>query len=69
MVMVVCGSCELKMVCIKTGADISFQNGHHVYPSDRYECPKCKSVVNISNSSPLFDPNPEPPEEFDVWMS
>ena len=43
--MLICTPCRTIMKCDRTGARATFQDGRHVYPGDRYVCPKCGSNV------------------------
>ena len=53
--MIICVKCKKTMGCIKTGVSADFGFGH-CYAGDKYECPKCGTVVLDTLRSPHYDP-------------
>lgn len=64
---IICPTDKKEMTCVKTGVACRWNNGHHVYRGDKFECPVCKAQVVITNSSSYHDDNPVI-DEHDVIM-
>jgi len=52
-----------EMQCVKNGIGINYGHGH-VYPGDKYRCPKCESEIIISDGSSIHDPNLKSMDEY-----
>lgn len=61
--MIICVQCRKEMNCNKNGVGADFGNGH-IYPADRYKCPKCGAMVLRTNDVPIFDPEHYTQEEY-----
>jgi DNA-directed RNA polymerase subunit RPC12/RpoP len=46
--MYICVGCKKEMVCDKNSVGADFGNGH-VYPSDRFRCPQCGTMILATN--------------------
>lgn len=53
--MIVCCQCKVVMRCDKNSVGAQF-GAAHVYPGDRFVCPKCGSKILKTNESPIHDP-------------
>jgi len=54
--MIVCVECKIKMTCVENGHGVRFGLSH-VYPGDRYQCPKCHREIINTIGTPVHDPN------------
>ena len=61
--MIVCVGCRKEMLCDKNSVGADFGRGH-VYPSDRFRCPVCGTMVLATNRLPSFDPDYNFQEEY-----
>jgi hypothetical protein len=61
--MLVCVKCKEELVCLRNGVGVDFGGGH-IYASDRYGCPKCKTEVCKCNDTPHFDPSHKCHDEY-----
>lgn len=61
--MIICVKCKIIMSIDKIGVGADFGN-HHVYPSDRYLCPKCGQTILFTNATPSLDPGYKHQSEY-----
>jgi DNA-directed RNA polymerase subunit RPC12/RpoP len=54
--MIICVGCQTEMRCDKNGVGANFGNGH-VYPADRFRCPRCGAMALITNRTSIYDPD------------
>lgn len=54
--MYICVECQKEMRCDKNSVGANFGHGH-VYPADRFKCPKCGHRILATNREPSYDPN------------
>jgi len=52
--MIVCINCKKEMKCAKTGTTVRWNEGHHVYAGDKFEC-SCGASVIVCNQTPYYD--------------
>ena len=54
--MYVCVECCTEMKCDKN--EVAARYGEsHVYPGDRFKCPKCGRMILATNRTPVHDPD------------
>ena len=53
--MFLCVKCRREMFCAKNSVGADYGNGH-IYPSDKFACPKCGSEILVTNIAPIYDP-------------
>jgi len=61
--MIVCVGCKAEMRCDKNGVGADFGRGH-VYPADRFKCPRCGWETLVTNNAPSFDPDYKFQDEY-----
>jgi len=61
--MKVCVQCRVEMRCDKNSVGAHFGNGH-VYPGDRFKCPKCGMMVLNTNGKADYDPELNHQDEY-----
>ncbi len=61
--MTVCVQCQKEMLCDKNSVGVKYGRSH-VYPGDRFKCPKCGNLIIITNSAPIFDPELKTQDEY-----
>ena len=61
--MKVCVSCRCEMRCDKNSVGAEFGNGH-VYPGDRFKCPRCGHEIINTNAVPIHDPDHKTQDEY-----
>jgi hypothetical protein len=68
--LIVCSKCRKEMICKKTGSNIRFCGGKHVYLADQFECKECGATVNVSVSQSVFLPifDKDKCKDWDVFM-
>lgn len=62
--MIICVTCRVEMRCDKNSVGAHFGGHGHVYPTDRFKCPACGTVVLVTNRSPIYDPELQTQEEY-----
>jgi len=52
--MLICTKCKKEMRVKKNGVIIKFNEGHHCYSSDVYECKICGATIAYANDNGAF---------------
>jgi hypothetical protein len=58
--MLICVECKKEMICLENGFGARYGESH-VYPGDRYVCPKCYNEVITTNKEAVHDPEKKIP--------
>lgn len=58
-----CIKCRVELRCDKNGVGFDWGRGH-VYPGDRFKCPKCGWELLAMNSNATFDPEHKTQDEY-----
>jgi hypothetical protein len=58
-----CVQCRCVMRCDKNEVGARYGTSH-VYPGDRFKCPKCGMMILACNKAPVFLPAPTASVEF-----
>lgn len=61
--MLICVQCKVEMRCDKNSVGAQFGEAH-VYPGDRFKCPKCGMQLLKTNAAPIFDPELNTQDEY-----
>lgn len=62
--MYVCCQCKVEMRCNKNSVGAAFGDNGHVYPADRFKCPKCGMMILATNAAPIYDPKYQSQTEY-----
>lgn len=62
--MYICVDCKIQMRCEKNSVGADFGSGH-VFPADKFICPRCEKRILATNPNPIFDPEYKTQDEYE----